>query len=226
MAPALLSLNGIGLTLPASLARSVAPGLGLTLGETGLLLEGFRVAGADHIEDGFGSALGLPAALSRTMAPALVFGLALPAALTGTMAPGLGLRFGLTLLLGIIAIISIVVIELSVEVELVVESLRVVLSKGDEVGKLVDAALGHESSSSRHVAEVAGGVSGLKTTRGLNCLGESLSGALGLPASLTGSMAPWNWLWFRGWSGDDAREDDGESSERELHDVEGGSWLK
>lgn len=221
MAPALLSLDGIGLALPASLARSVAPGLGLALGETRLLLEGFGVAGTDDVEDGFGSALGLPAALSRTMAPALVFGFTLPAALAGTMAPGLGLGFGLALLLGIIAIISVVVVELSIEVEFAVEGLRIILSKGDEVGKFVDAALGHESSASGHVAEVAGGVPGLKTPGRLDGLGECLGGTLGLPAALAGSVAPWNRLWFRGWGCDDAREDDGESGERELHVVGG-----
>lgn len=214
---------GISIALPASLTGSEAPGLGISLGKVGrvegLALDILISITADDGEDGLSGALGLPAALTGAETPSLVLGdgvgVALPASLAGAETPGLGGGLGAALLVG--GGLVGVLVELVLERELLVEGLGVVLGEGDEVGQLVDVALGHVGGATDLVAPFGGGRSLGETAGGVHGLGKGIGGALDLPASLTGAEAPWLGLGLGGGGSHDGRDGDGESGERELH---------
>lgn len=214
---------GLSIALPASLTGSEAPWLGISLGKVGgvegLALDILISTTADDGEDSLSGTLGLPAALAGAETPSLVLGdgvgVALPASLAGAETPGLGGGLGAALLVG--GGVVGVLVELVLERELLVEGLGVVLSEGDEVGQLVDVALGHVGGATDLVAPFGGGRSLSETARGVDGLGEGVGGALDLPASLAGAEAPWLGLGLGGGGSHDGRDGDGESGERELH---------
>lgn len=199
IAPSLVDLLVVALgVVPLRLSREEAPGGGRAV--VGSLRSLCLCVVSESLDDGIGSTLGLPAWLARIIAPALVlllggfslglgFGagvaLVLPAWLAWVIAPRFGVALGLGVAVGG---------EGSLEVEAaVVFSVVVPSGEGDDVGELVDLALGLEGGAAGQVAQISFsiGVSGSSlVARDLEDLGEGLSCTLNLPAGLARIIAP------------------------------------
>lgn len=147
----------LSIALPAWLSRALTPGLSVTLGELGIegaLVEVTSFDGSGGLEEGVGRALGLPTRLSWAFAPAFIFSNslgvgvsgALPAWLAGTLAPWGGEGIALDGGIGVAG-------EMGFEVEVVVEGFGGLLGKGDNVGEVVDDALGLEGGTAREMGE-------------------------------------------------------------------------